>query len=111
MEDLNELATANGAIHHRMELPFKNITDAAEQMKNSGAALQSRLPGIDESTRSTKSNRFLVDDHVQFEAPLGSTAWALVSNMIHRGQLSTCIRPMGGKHPDIYGPSGDSSPQ
>jgi hypothetical protein len=27
VEDLNELATANGAIHHRMELPFKNITE------------------------------------------------------------------------------------
>lgn len=26
----------------------------------------------------------------------------------HRGQLSTYIRPMGGKVPGIYGPSGDS---
>ncbi len=28
----------------------------------------------------------------------------------HRGQLSTCVRPMGGKVPGIYGPSGDSKP-
>jgi uncharacterized damage-inducible protein DinB len=28
----------------------------------------------------------------------------------HRGQLSTCVRPMGGKVPSIYGPSGDSKP-
>ena len=26
----------------------------------------------------------------------------------HRGQLSTYIRPMGGKVPSIYGPSGDN---
>jgi uncharacterized damage-inducible protein DinB len=26
----------------------------------------------------------------------------------HRGQLSTYLRPMGGKIPGIYGPSGDS---
>jgi len=25
----------------------------------------------------------------------------------HRGQLTTYIRPMGGKVPSIYGPSGD----
>jgi uncharacterized damage-inducible protein DinB len=27
----------------------------------------------------------------------------------HRGQLSTCVRPMGGKVPGIYGPSGDTA--
>jgi len=27
----------------------------------------------------------------------------------HRGQLSAYIRPMGGKVPGIYGPSGDSA--
>jgi uncharacterized damage-inducible protein DinB len=26
----------------------------------------------------------------------------------HRGQLSAYLRPMGGKVPSIYGPSGDS---
>ena len=74
VEDLNELATANGTIHHRMELPFKNITDAVEQMKKSGAVLESRLPGIDENTWSTKNNKLLVDDHFHFEAPIGMTA-------------------------------------
>jgi len=27
----------------------------------------------------------------------------------HRGQLSTYIRPMGGKVPSIYGPSADDA--
>jgi len=27
----------------------------------------------------------------------------------HRGQLSSYIRPMGGKVPGIYGPSGDTA--
>jgi uncharacterized damage-inducible protein DinB len=27
----------------------------------------------------------------------------------HRGQLSTYLRPMGGKVPSIYGPSGDTA--
>jgi uncharacterized damage-inducible protein DinB len=37
--------------------------------------------------------------------------WGFLLDMIHhRGQLSTYIRPMGGKVPSIYGPSGDSPP-
>jgi hypothetical protein len=54
-------------------------------------------------------NKFMVGEHVAFEAPLGATAWVLLLDMIHhRSQLSSYIRPMGGKHPGIYGPSGDS---
>ncbi len=37
--------------------------------------------------------------------------WGFLLDMIHhRGQLSTYIRPMGGKVPAIYGPSGDAAP-
>ena len=40
---------------------------------------------------------------------LGVIMWALLLDLIHhRGQLSTYIRPMGGKVPSIYGPSADS---
>ena len=35
--------------------------------------------------------------------------WGMLFDLIHhRGQLSTYIRPMGGKVPSIYGPSADS---
>lgn len=35
--------------------------------------------------------------------------WGLLNDWIHhRGQVSVYIRPMGGKVPSIYGPSGDS---
>ena len=35
-------------------------------------------------------------------------ALALKHSVHHRGQLSSYIRPMGGKVPGIYGPSGDA---
>lgn len=39
----------------------------------------------------------------------GMMSWSLLVDLIHhRGQLSTHIRPQGGKVPAIYGPSGDS---
>ena len=41
---------------------------------------------------------------------VGGLLWlALFDAVHHRGQLSTYIRPMGGKVPSIYGPSGDTA--
>ena len=45
---------------------------------------------------------------VAMEQPVGDLLWLfLLDGIHHRGQLSTYIRPMGGKVPSIYGPSGD----
>lgn len=52
--------------------------------------------------------KFLVGDQVAWEDTVGEMAWGFLLDMVHhRGQLSTYIRPMGGKVPSIYGPSGD----
>jgi uncharacterized damage-inducible protein DinB len=46
---------------------------------------------------------------VEWETTKGKMAWSLLLDLIHhRGQLSAYIRPMGGKVPSIYGPSGDT---
>lgn len=46
---------------------------------------------------------------VDWETTRGKFAWAFLLDLIHhRGQLSTYLRPMGGKVPSIYGPSADS---
>jgi uncharacterized damage-inducible protein DinB len=43
--------------------------------------------------------------------PLGAFLWYLLFDAIHhRGQLTTYIRPMGGKVPGVYGPSADEKP-
>lgn len=45
----------------------------------------------------------------EWKGPWGVMAIHVFLDFIHhRGQLSTYIRPMGGKVPSIYGPSGDS---
>lgn len=42
------------------------------------------------------------------ERPAAPMAWSFLFDIIHhRGQISTYLRPMGGKVPQIYGPSGD----
>jgi uncharacterized damage-inducible protein DinB len=40
----------------------------------------------------------------------GIITFALSHSVHHRGQLSSYIRPMGGKVPSIYGPSADENP-
>jgi len=73
------------------------------------ADLNDRIEQLDESGWQNKA-QFLVNDKVAWEAPLGDLLWFLFFDAIHhRGQLSTYIRPMGGKVPSIYGPSGDES--
>jgi uncharacterized damage-inducible protein DinB len=40
--------------------------------------------------------------------PAAPMAWSFLFDIVHhRGQISTYLRPMGAKVPQIYGPSGD----
>jgi len=55
-----------------------------------------------------RPSKLYVGGELFMEQPLGGFLWYLFFDAIHhRGQLSTYIRPMGGKVPSIYGPSGD----
>jgi uncharacterized damage-inducible protein DinB len=40
--------------------------------------------------------------------PAAPMAWSFLFDIVHhRGQITTYLRPMGAKVPQIYGPSGD----
>jgi len=42
------------------------------------------------------------------ESPASPMAWSFLFDIVHhRGQITTYLRPMGAKVPQIYGPSGD----
>ena len=48
------------------------------------------------------------EQEILLKDTVGGLMWlALFDAVHHRGQLSTYIRPMGGKVPSIYGPSAD----
>ncbi|MBV9495183.1 MAG: hypothetical protein JOZ54_13125 [Acidobacteria bacterium] len=54
--------------------------------------------------------KFLFNGAPVWEDTLQNMLWGYLFDMVHhRGQLSAYIRPMGGKVPSIYGPSGDDS--
>ena len=71
------------------------------------AELDTLVAGCDEESWRSRG-RFLVGSRVAIEQPVGELLWLFLFDGIrHRGQLSTYLRPMGGKVPSIHGPSGD----
>ena len=47
-------------------------------------------------------------DFFGHDRPSSAMAWSFLFDLVHhRGQISTYLRPMGSKVPQIYGPSGD----
>lgn len=57
-----------------------------------------------------KPAKLMMNGKVMWETTKGAAVWATIFDMVHhRGQLSTHIRPQGGKVPSIYGPSADDS--
>jgi uncharacterized damage-inducible protein DinB len=106
-EDLVELMT-QGHINHRMTVEFQNLDDAVSKFERSYRELEAHLKAVTEDAWM-KAGDFKVGDHVAMNAPAQALAWMLFMDSVHhRGQLSTHIRPMGGKVPSIYGPSADS---
>ena len=74
-------------------------------------ALDERISKLDDQAWQRQA-QLLVEGKLMREAPLGEFLWYLFFDAIHhRGQLSTYIRPMGGRVPSIYGPSGDDPGQ
>jgi uncharacterized damage-inducible protein DinB len=49
-------------------------------------------------------------EEILLKDTVGGLLWIALFDIVHhRGQLSTYIRPMGGKVPSIYGPSADDA--
>lgn len=69
--------------------------------------LRKRLQGLDEGKCSGEA-KLMADGTCVWSDTVGNMLWGYLFDMVHhRGQLSSYIRPMGGKVPAIYGPSGD----
>jgi len=86
------------------ELPPAKIIEQFGQVWDT---LLTKIEGMDEDAWN-KTGRFMLDGQVRMEQPVSGFLWLFFFDAIHhRGQLSTYIRPMGGKVPSIYGPSGD----
>ena len=87
--------------------PTATPEELAQRFERGAKAVVEKARATDE-TKWGAPGRFLWDGHVVWEARAAELAWGFLFDLIHhRGQLSVYIRPMGGKVPAIYGPSGD----
>ncbi|HEY7573609.1 MAG TPA: DinB family protein [Thermoanaerobaculia bacterium] len=96
-----------GRVEYVEEPAPKSVETIASAFERGAVEIEKRLPGLDEARWQRKA-QFLYGGKVAWEETLGEMLWGFLFDMVHhRGQLSTYLRPMGGKVPSIYGPSGD----
>jgi uncharacterized damage-inducible protein DinB len=108
-QDLEELLTT-GSINHRMQVGFSSVDEALALVRKARASVIEKVSACSEADWTTPG-QFLVNGNTVLEAPRLQLAWMMLLDAIHhRGQLSTYLRPMGGKVPAIYGPSADEQP-
>ena len=87
--------------------PAPALNEAIDTYERNAEALQKRLASVSDDAWG-RNARFLVNGAAVWEATLGDMLFGFLFDAIHhRGQLSSYLRPMGGKVPSIYGPSGD----
>ena len=95
---------------NRWQQPDPPATGAAiaDEYEKAADEMEKALASSDDATWEEDTRMYFGEKLVR-TAPLGDSVWDFFFDAIHhRGQLTTYIRPMGGKVPSIYGPSGDS---
>jgi uncharacterized damage-inducible protein DinB len=83
------------------------VREVLDTYDRSHDAMTKKLAGID-AAKWTTPIKFVFQGSEAMSAPVYEMAWGFLKDQIHhRGQLSTYLRPMGAKVPQIYGPSAD----
>jgi uncharacterized damage-inducible protein DinB len=100
-----------GVVEWKESPPPAHIDAIVAAFESSSAEVNARLEHLDEAAWAKKV-RFLMPGGGAWEDALSQMVWGFLFDAIHhRGQLSTYLRPMGGKVPSIYGPSADDPGQ
>ena len=88
--------------------PTMSLQELIEAYTSTVGELKKAVDTVDDQAWNDKTVKLSVKGQTVLEQPLGEFLWTnLFDQVHHRGQLSSYIRPMGGKVPSIYGPSGD----
>jgi len=91
--------------------PPATVAETVNVFEKSSAEVNARLERLDRAVWEDKV-KLLMEGGGAWEDTLSQMVWGFLFDAIHhRGQLSTYLRPMGGKVPSIYGPSADDAGQ
>jgi uncharacterized damage-inducible protein DinB len=98
-----------GKVEWKDEKPPSKVDEIVAAYERNAKAVTERLERLDDAGWQ-KKGKFLMGDAPAWETTIDGFVWGFLFDAIHhRGQLSTYLRPMGGKVPSIYGPSADDS--
>ena len=101
----------SGTIEWKDAKPPARVEEFVAVFERDAAAVNAKLEALDEAGWE-KKGKFLVGGATVWEDSVGQMIWGFLFDAIHhRGQLSTYLRPMGGKIPCIYGPTADDPGQ
>jgi uncharacterized damage-inducible protein DinB len=86
----------------------ESLAEIIAAWESATSDLRQALQGFDEAKAAAPAEMKMGGESA-WKDTVGGMLWGFLLDMIHhRGQLSTYLRPMGGKVPAIYGPSADS---
>ena len=88
---------------------FTPLEEMIAEYQSRHHSLAERLNSMDDVAWNRQAWMVRGEKEIILKDTVGGLLWiALFDTVHHRGQLSTYIRPMGGKVPSIYGPSADT---
>jgi uncharacterized damage-inducible protein DinB len=105
--------TGRGSYNSRLRVHPEGRPTTLEEMiaayQQQHHTLAERLTHLDDVTWNRAAFLIRGEQEIVLRDSIGGLLWiALFDAVHHRGQLSTYLRPMGGRVPSIYGPSGDA---
>jgi uncharacterized damage-inducible protein DinB len=100
-----------GVVEWKDEKAPATVQEIVAAFEKNAALVNERLDRLDEAGWAKKV-KFLMGDAPAWEDSVENFVFGFLFDAVHhRGQLSTYLRPMGGKVPAIYGPSADDPGQ
>jgi uncharacterized damage-inducible protein DinB len=93
-------------------MPFVDSQEGSQILKRHWEKAIAIVDAMDEDSFNSINVELQISGKSFLTIPRASMMWFFLFDIIHhRGQLSTYIRPMGGKNPSVYGYSFDTLQQ
>ena len=99
----------NGQCDEILTYPFSGVQDGVQKLQVLADQVTALLENYPEERWTSEPVELLVGGKPFVTLPRMNMIWFFFFDIIHhRGQLSSYLRPMGGKNPAVYGYSADT---
>jgi uncharacterized damage-inducible protein DinB len=105
-------SSLNSGMQFHPTSPMTTLEQMLTAFQQHHRRLIEKVSALDDATWDRPAWLMQGKQEIIIKDTVGGLLWiALFDAVHHRGQLSSYIRPMGGKVPSIYGPSADTAAQ